>query len=206
MTNLVLVRHGETVWHAENRYTGSTDIALTDRGRAQAWLLSQWAARAGLDAVFSSDLGRARETAQPSAEAVGVRLRVEPRLRELDFGAGEGQTTAEMHEQFPDALAAFRADPAANPLPGGEKPAAAVERGVAALRDICAELPAGRVLVVAHGTLFRLLLCEFLGIPHGVYRNVFPVMRNCALTEVLVRDGRYSLLEFNTPSDVEERR
>lgn len=205
MTNLVLVRHGETVWHAENRYTGSTDIALTDRGRAQAWLLAQWAARAGLDAVYSSDLGRTRETAQPSAAAVEVELQVDARLRELDFGAGEGLTTAEMDERFPDALAAFRDDPAANPLPGGEQPATAVERGRAALKDICAEAPRGRVLVVGHGTLMRLLLCDLLGLPLGSYRRRFPFVRNCGVTELLVREDRVGLLQYNTPTDVDDR-
>ncbi|MPY81630.1 MAG: histidine phosphatase family protein, partial [Actinophytocola sp.] len=177
----------------------------TDRGRAQAWLLGQWAARAGLDGVYSSDLARARETAQPAADAAGLPLRTDARLRELDFGSGEGLTTAEMQHSFPEALAAFRVDPASHPLPGGEKPATAVSRGGAGLRDICGELPHGRALVVAHSTLIRLLLCDLLGLPLGGYRRVFPFIRNCGLTELLVQDGRAALLQYNTPTDGEAR-
>lgn len=204
MTHLVLVRHGETVWHAENRYTGSSDVPMTDRGRAQADRLARWAERAGLAAVYSSDLARTTETARPSADVTGLPLRTDPRLRELDFGDGEGLTAAEMGERFPDALAAFRADPAAHPLPGGESPAAAVERAGAALREIRAELPDGRVLVVGHSTLFRLLLCDLLGLPLGAYRRLFPLLRNCALTELLVDDGGAALLQYNTPTDPDE--
>lgn len=201
MTHLVLVRHGETVWHAENRYTGSSDVPMTDRGRAQAGMLARWAERAGLAAVYSSDLARTTETARPSADVAGLPLRTDPRLRELDFGDGEGLTAAEMGERFPDALAAFRDDPAGHPLPGGEAPERAVGRARAALHEICAELPDGRVLVVGHSTLFRLLLCDLLGLPLGAYRRLFPLLRNCALTELLVRDGQPALLQYNTPTD-----
>ena len=200
MTRFVLVRHGETVWHAENRYTGSSDIELTDHGRAQAASLAEWAAGAGLDAVCTSPLARARDTAAPSAEATGLELRTDPRWRELDFGDGEGLVRSEMHERFPDALAAFRADPYLNPLPGGERPADAVERGLEVLHDVRASLPDGRVLVVGHGTLMRLLLCELLGLPKSEYRRTFPGVGNCALTELRFRDGGVALLRYNVPT------
>lgn len=201
MTYVTLTRHGETEWHAENRYAGSSDVAMTDKGRAQAWLLGQWAARAGLDAIYSSDLSRARETAQPAVDATGLPLRIDTRLRELDFGAGEGLTIAEMGERFPDALTAFREDPAASPLPDGERPAAAATRGLAALREMCTAFPHGRVLVVGHGTLLRLMLCELFGLPLGDYRRIFPVVRNCGLTELAFRDGTASLLQYNAPTE-----
>ena len=66
MTRLVLVRHGETIWHAENRYAGSSDIPLSPRGLEQAEQLAKWASRADLAAIWISPLRRARETAGPS--------------------------------------------------------------------------------------------------------------------------------------------
>lgn len=200
MTTLFLARHGQTVWHAENRYCGRTDVALTDRGNEQARQLAGWAAGAELDAVWSSDLSRARITAQPSADAVGVEVRVDPRLRELDFGDAEGLTIAEMDQQFPDALAAFRSDPATHHLPRGEDPHAAAQRFVAALVDIDAEFPDGRVLVVAHSTAIRLALCTLLGIRLGRYRDVFPAVRNCAITEILATKGHFALMQYNNPT------
>ncbi|PZT70300.1 histidine phosphatase family protein [Streptomyces sp. SW4] len=199
MTDFVLVRHGETPWHAENRYAGRTDVPLTERGLKQAAALGEWAAGQRLDAVLCSPLTRARLTAEPAAAALGLTPRVDERLYEVDFGRGEGMTRAEMAEEFPDALAAFLTDPVAHHLPGGEHPAAAAGRAVGCLRETARALPDGRVLVVAHSTLVRLVLCELLGIPLARYRQVFPVLRNGALTELRLREDRASLLSLNAP-------
>lgn len=199
MTDFVLVRHGETVWHADNRYAGRTDVPLTARGRRQAAELGAWAAGQRLDAVLCSPLSRARLTAEPAAAALGLTPRVDERLYEVDFGRGDGLTRAEMAEAFPEALAAFLADPVAHHLPGGEDPAAAADRAVGCLRETAHKLPDGRVLVVAHSTLLRLVLCELLGIPLARYRQVFPRLDNGALTELRLGDDRAALLRFNAP-------
>jgi probable phosphoglycerate mutase len=199
MTDLILVRHGETVWHAENRYAGVSEVELSRRGLAQAAQLAAWASSAELSAIWSSDLGRALGTATPCADRTGLRFQIDPRLRELDFGDGEGLTAEEIRARFPEAFAAFRIDPVANHLPGGEDPAAAAERFVACLDDIADARPEGRVLVVAHATIMRLALCRFLGAPLSEYRRLFPAIGNCALTEVRMAGKRASLLGFNLP-------
>lgn len=199
MTDLVLVRHGETVWHAENRYAGVSEVELSPRGLGQAARLATWASSAGLAAVWSSPLGRALGTAIPCANSAGLRLQVDARLRELDFGDGEGLTSQEMRERFPEAFAAFGIDPVANHLPGGEDPVAAVGRFVACLHDISDIHPEGRVLVVAHATMIRLALCHLLGGPLGDYRRLFPTIGNCALTEIRMIDRRPALLRLNVP-------
>jgi len=199
MTNLFLVRHGETTWHAENRYAGVSEVELSPRGLAQAAQLATWASSAGLSAVWSSSLGRALATATLCADLAGVRLQVDARLRELDFGDGEGRTSQEMRERFPAAFAAFGIDPVANYLPGGEDPIAAVARFVTCLHDIGDAYPEGRVLVVAHTTVIRLALCDLLGAPLADYRQLFPAIRNCALTEIRMTGRRPALLQFNVP-------
>lgn len=198
---LLLVRHGETVWHAENRYAGASDVPLTRRGREQAEQLAAWAGTAGLAALWCSPLARARDTAAAVARATGLEPRVDPRLRELDFGEAEGLTVAEMEERWPDRVAAFRADPVANPLPGGEDPRGAADRGAACVQDVALAHPDGRVLVVTHTTLLRLVLCELLGLPLPEYRRLFPFVRNCALTELRLNAEVVSLLQFNVPVD-----
>ncbi|MDL4775836.1 MULTISPECIES: histidine phosphatase family protein [Thermomonosporaceae] len=198
MTRLVLVRHGESEWHRENRYAGVSDVGLTARGVAQAGRLAVWAAAAGLDAVWSSTLGRARVTGRACADATGLELRSDERLRELDFGVGEGLTVGEMD---PGVLEAFRRDPVRDHFPGGEDPAAAVKRFTACLDDIAAAHRDGRVLVVAHTTVIRLSLCHLMGVPLSEYRRLFPSLGNCAISEIALRPGQVSVLEFNTPLD-----
>ncbi len=200
-TTLVLVRHGETVWHGDNRYAGGqSDIDLTDTGARQARLLAQWATATAPDAVVSSPVRRAVETATPAATALGVELRIEDDLREVDFGVAEGRTAAELLSTDPDIMHRFRRDPVAYPFPGSEHPHAAARRAAEALRKTAARYPGGRVLVVAHNTVLRLALCQLLDISVSRYRQLFPRLDNAALTEVLVpvADGQpASLFSLN---------
>ena len=197
MTHLYLVRHGETPWHAENRYCGRTDLPLTENGRRQAAALAEWAREAGLAAVNSSPLIRARETAALAAQAAGVPHTVDERLVELDFGKVEGLTSAEMAQRWPEERAAFERDPVAYPLPGGEDPRRAIARGSAAVGEIAAAYPESVVLVVCHSTLLRLLTCHLTGIDPSRYRAEFPSVANTS-GAVLHRDGgAWRLLGFN---------
>ncbi len=124
---------------------------------------------------------------------------VDERLRELDFGAAQGMTAPDKEKALPKALQAFRHDPVAHHLPGGEDPVAAAKRFRACLDAICAEHPGARVLVVAHTTMIRLALCQRLGLPLFNYRRIFPLIRNCGLTEIQCSDGNVSRLQFNAP-------
>ena len=202
MSRILLVRHGETVWHKENRYAGRSDVALTVRGQAQADQLAAWAVTARITAVWSSPLSRAQKTATPVAKTLGLSLQTDERLIELDFGQGEGLTSAEMSARIPEAFAAFRADPVKNFLPGGEDPAHAVERAISALIEI-SMISNQQSLVVAHSTLIRLVLCQLLGIPLSQYRAVFPTLDNCSITEIdLNPDKSASLLHFNVSTQL----
>jgi probable phosphoglycerate mutase len=199
MTHLVLIRHGETVWQNENRYAGRTDIPLSPRGHEQAARLARWASSAQLTAIWVSPLLRARQTAEPSERATRLTVHVDPRLQEIDFGQGEGLTRAEIQRSFPEAFAAFEADPVAHPLPAGENPRHVAERAVACFREIVRKHPNGRVLVVTHNTLIRLSLCELMGVPLSQYRSLFPSIINGALIELRIDGCRTSLLRFNMP-------
>jgi broad specificity phosphatase PhoE len=199
MTHLFLVRHAETVWHRENRYAGRADIALSPRGCEQAEQLSSWASSARLEAIWVSPLLRARQTAAPSEHATGLTAVVDSRLEEVGYGQAEGLTRAEMQQRFPEALAAFEADPIAHPLPGAENPHGAVERAIACFRDIAAKHSNGRVLVVTHKTLIRVALCALIGVPLSRFRDIFPLIGNTTLTEICLHDGAAALLRLNVP-------
>ena len=104
MTTLLLARHGETDWNRARRWQGHADRPLTDRGRAQAAALGDRLANIALDAVYSSDLRRARETAEAVALPHGLDVIELPELREVDVGSWEGLTRAEAEAKFPDGF------------------------------------------------------------------------------------------------------
>lgn len=206
MTTIHFARHGETVWHHENRYAGVSDVALTDRGWNQAAALAEWSSTAGIDRVLCSDLTRAVQTARLSADAVGVPLEVDSRLREVDFGQGEGLTSDEMSALFAEERRRFVARPATHPLPGGESGAVAVARAGSVLAELATSHCT--VLIVAHTTLGRLLLCHLLGLGLDEYRRVFPSVGNGTVTTFEIPSdvtsaeglrGRAALRRFNAP-------
>ncbi|RFU83910.1 histidine phosphatase family protein [Streptomyces triticagri] len=195
--HVFLVRHAQSVWHDENRYAGATDIDLTPYGHGQADRLADWAGHAGLTAVRSSPMRRCRATAEQSAARAGLPLGLDPRLRELDFGVAEGLTRTEMRRRMPKDLDAFEDDPVGHHFPGGEDPLEAGRRYLDFLDELRTEHPDGRVLVVAHSTAIRLTLCRLLGLPLRDYRRLFPYLANCALNELVLRDGVPALLALN---------
>ena len=139
MTTLLLVRHGETDWNRELRIQGSSDIELNELGRKQAEALADELAHVELDAIYASDLSRARATAETVAERLGLPVTVDPDLREIDVGSREGLTGAEVGDREWD----------------GEPHEAHAERVLRAVHRIAAAHPSGRVLVVAHGGCLR---------------------------------------------------
>lgn len=205
-TRLLLARHGQTEWHAENRYAGTSEVALTSAGTAQARALAEFVVRLPEPqrptALYCSPQDRARVTAQPASDALGMAPRIIDQLREVHFGVAEGRTLDEVRSDDPALVTRFHADPVAGAFPGSEPPAAAADRGAVALRAIAeAESGGGPVLVVAHNTLLRLTLCRLLGIPLPTYRTVFPQLGNCALTEIGIDGDRTALRRFNLPVD-----
>lgn len=185
MTTFFLARHGETVWHADHRYAGVSDVELTRHGLGQAAALGAWAVDAGLDAIVASPLSRARRTAAFAAETTGLEVRIEDRLIEIDFGVGEGLTPDELAAQFPTEWDAFRKAPGTSCLPGAEQGREGARRALPVFDELTEQLPQGRVLIVAHATLLRVLLCEFAGIDPDGYRDLFPVLGNCTITTLV---------------------
>ena len=164
MRRILLARHGETAWNALGRLQGATDIPLNDTGRDQARALGAALADAGISTVWTSDLSRARETGALVATALGLAApRVEPALRERQFGVFEGLTRHECKSQHPEAWRAGVAQ--TGTPPGGELRDVAAARLADALRRI-ASAPAerdGAVLVISHGGIMRLWLMTLHG-------------------------------------------
>ena len=156
MTEIWLVRHGETPWNAERRVQGWEDIGLNETGVEQARALGRHIknlTQAGqrLDAVYTSDLKRAHATAQTVADEVGLPLNIHKGVRERHFGVLQGLVYDEMDAHAPEAAAIWRArDPNAE-LPGGESLGFFYARVVEAINEIAARHVGQRVMVVSHG-------------------------------------------------------
>lgn len=159
---IVLLRHGETDYNSDPiRVQGRLDIPLNERGRAQARELAQRLA-AGPErfaSLYSSDLSRARETAEIIGAAIGLKALVEPRFAETDRGDWEGRTLAEIERDEPESFVAWRERPAGFRFPGGESLDEQMNRVAAALSDVrrASALPA---LVACHGGTIRVALAH----------------------------------------------
>jgi len=189
LTALLLTRHGETDWNRDHLWQGHTGPPLNETGRRQA---AQLAAQIGrVDAVYSSDTVRAHETALILAEPHGLPVETDPRLREVNFGLWEGLTRAEINERFGGAFTRWLSGE--NPTPdGGECDEAMAERVLDALSEIAARHPQARVLVVTSGGPIRAVEARLRGIDQAESRRVVETLPNCALFEVVVRDGEWT--------------
>ena len=150
MTTILLVRHGETDWNLHRRLQGHSDTPLNDRGREQARTLAAELADEPIDAVYSSDLVRAHETARIVAEQHGLDVTATGDLRERHFGTWEGLSDDEIEARFPEAATGVIGD--------GESREAMARRVFDALQRIAKQHPEGRVLVVSHGGPLRAVL------------------------------------------------
>lgn len=165
MTELWLVRHGETDWNREQRLMGQLDIPLNARGLQQAADLAASLHGQPFDALVSSDLLRARQTADVLAAALNLPLTLDARLREEHLGGWQGQTHAEIQARYPGTWEQRRVDPPGFRPPEGETIAEMAARACAAMDEIAAKYPQRRVLVVSHGILIAALICRANGLP-----------------------------------------
>jgi broad specificity phosphatase PhoE len=173
VTTLLLVRHGETDWNADGRLQGQTDRPLSDFGRRQALQFADELADEELDAIYASDLARARETAEIVGERLGLPVVFDPDLREKDWGTWEGLTAVERDRvEFV-----------------GESTEAHQERILRALRRISERHPGeGRVLVVTHGGSMRRVQTAAMGV-------ALPVVENCGRWICAYENGSFRALD-----------
>jgi probable phosphoglycerate mutase len=182
VTRLILWRHGQTAWNAEDRVQGQTDVELSVRGFAEAAAVAPRLAALRPDLLAASDLRRAADTAAQLAAVTGLPVTLDMRLRERNFGDWQGHTLADIQERSPAAFDRWRAG-----LPVGE---AGVEdlddlakRVAAALQELVARAPGGTVVVATHGGAARHGTATLLGWPEPV-ANTLAGLANCHWTEL----------------------
>jgi broad specificity phosphatase PhoE len=179
-TTILLVRHGETDWNAERRVQGHTDRPLNEAGIAQARALAEQLAAEAIDAIYSSDLARAQETAEVVGAVRGLPVETLPELRERDFGTWEGLTDEEIFERFPEARSGPWGDAESRDELGA--------RILGACKRIASQHPGGSVLVVTHGGPVRAMLAHCSADGSG------PIA-NCQVVTLAFRDEEFTALD-----------
>lgn len=174
MTQLCLVRHGQTDWNLEGRYQGQSDVALNEKGFEQARNLAEQLKEQTFNVIYSSDLKRARQTAEPIANALGMKVQLEPRLREINQGKWEGVLVEDIKARYAEVWSRRTEDPANVRPPGGETVREVSMRVYAALDDAARLFPNGQLLIISHGLSIATAICHDKGIPVGQAYTVIP--------------------------------
>ena len=189
MTTLLLARHGETDWNGERRWQGHSDQPLNDTGRGQAAELAASLAGTPISAIYSSDLARARETAEIVAERLGLAVVVDAGLREVDVGSWSGVTHDEIRQRYPEEFARWQEG--GQGWEGGESYDEMGERAVATLLRLADRHAGETILVVAHGGTIRACRAAAAGVTYRELREAgLPPAANCSVHELLVAGGR----------------
>jgi probable phosphoglycerate mutase len=157
----ILVRHGETAWNSEGRIQGQLDSPLNARGLAQAKALADRLCMESFEVLITSDLWRARSTAELIALRTRHSVVPDPRLRERHYGIFQGLTHGEAKSIHPDAYARYEQESVSDAIPGGESAEACFGRNLECLKEIAASRHRGPTVVVTHG-----------GVLEGLYRHV----------------------------------
>jgi alpha-ribazole phosphatase len=174
MSRLILIRHGETDWNTEGRWQGQADVALNATGWSQAQHIAHSLERAGITAVYSSDLQRARQTAQTLADAIGLPVFLDSHLREIHQGEWQGLLFSEIQRRYAQAYQDQRRDPLNFAPPGGEPVAQVRERVLAATQEIIRRHPDATVAVVSHGFVLAVLITQLRELPFAQVWDLIP--------------------------------
>lgn len=195
-TRILAIRHALTDWNAQSRLQGHTDIPLNAEGLAQAARLRQALQGEALDAVYTSDLARARDTAQAVAEATQAPLRLEPALRERAFGRFEGVTRDEIARRWPDDADRWRRrEPGYAPPDGGESLLAFHARCIAAAARLATAHAGGAIALVAHGGVLDSLYRAAVGVPLDAPRSW--ILANASINRLLFNGRGFVLVGWN---------
>jgi probable phosphoglycerate mutase len=179
MTEILLVRHGETLWNQQGRMQGQRDSPLTPTGLHQARRLARRLAQVEFVALYSSDLGRAHQTARCIADETGHEIIADQGLRERHFGIFEGLTNTEIKTKFPEEYEQFAKRLPHFVMAGGESAAQFMARAVGTLDRIAMRYPGETIVVVSHGLVLDALYRRATDMPVETPRG-FPLL-NCSV-------------------------
>lgn len=181
-----LIRHGETDWNTNGRWQGLLPVDLNDVGRDQARKLADILRHEAIEAIYTSDLLRAGETARIVGDVLGIVPSPDPRLRELDIGLFQGLTLDEIKQRHPQAYTQFMKEPITYVLPEGESRRMLLERVISAWHDFVNRPDLRRIAIVTHGGAVKMLLGGLFPLKQAEFQAID--IPNTSIT-VLKRNG-----------------
>ena len=193
-TRFHFIRHGQTQWNKQGIYQGWTDIPLSEEGKKQARCLRKRFEneKLKLDAVYSSPLQRAMQTAEAMAKAKGLTVIADDHFKEINFGEWEGHTVAQLSEKHGKAYTDFFENPFIHPFPGEGSFDAVIKRSVEGFELLLKKHEGANVAIVSHGGLLRVLIMTLMGMDYTFYRKTW--LSNTSVTVIDVKENGIKLL------------
>ena len=196
---LYLVRHGQTAWNAMGRYQGTQDIPLDAEGIEQSKLLAKRLEGITWGGAISSDLMRAKQTAETALGSQSDQLQIWPEFREMNFGTWEGQPFEKVREDYPEEVNQFLCHPGQVRIPGGETAEEVQERVVQGIEKMkTLSSPSENWLVTSHGGTIRTLLCALMGKSLDEMWNIH--QGNTAINILIYTNGKWEVECVNDTS------
>ena len=196
MTKILLTRHGHVQGIEPERFRGREQLALTERGRAQAAAVARRIADGfRVRKIYTSPMQRCVDTGAAIAKACGAAAEVCDDLNDIDYGAWQFKTLAYAKKADPNLFAAWFATPQLVRFPGGESLQDVAARAANALRFVLTRHPRDTIVLVGHDSLNRALLLQLLGLPLAAYRRL--AQSPCCLNEIEIDGGNVCIIRLN---------
>ncbi len=192
---LVLIRHGQTDWNKEYRVQGQADLSLNESGRAQAEAIASFLKDEPVEAIYSSPLARALETARVIERSHQIDTIADDKLRELDVGEVDGLYYPSLKTEYPDFFKAWTIDPASIRWPGGESLPELQERVWDAVQGIISRNHTRSVVITSHFFVLLTLLCKILDLSLSDFRKLNISVASISVVEFVGDKAR--LVSFN---------
>jgi broad specificity phosphatase PhoE len=197
MTEIILVRHGETQWNVQEVFRGRIDIELNETGLRQAELLAEYLSRLKIDAVYSSPLKRALNTAQAIASHHKLEVKISPGLLDFDFGKWQGLSHQEVKRRYKKLYAQWLENPHLIRMPDGESLNGVRERALGVVNEVVAKYK-GTIVLVSHRVVNKVLICALLGLDNSHFWNIR--QDTCGTTTFAYENERFILTKHNDTS------
>ena len=197
MTEIILVRHGETEWNVAEVFRGRIDIELNETGIKQAELLAEYLHNIKIDAIYSSPLKRALKTAEIIASYHKLAVEIAPGLIDFDYGNWQGLAHQQVKDKYKELYAEWINSPHQAKIPAGESLNDVRKRTMAVVAKVTARYK-GIVVLVSHRVVNKVLICALLGLDNSHFWNIRQDM--CGITTFIYEKGRFILTEHNNTS------